>query len=128
MEKLATHYFNLDPDEWVVYLLKCRDGTYYCGITNDIVNRLDEHDRGYGAKYTRGRRGPVDLIAISPKISKSFALKIEHIVKQEQKRYKLLVFTKLWSMCMENGCQIEGKGDHEWRIGGKLYGLDIKFL
>uniref|UniRef100_A0A6M3L9B8 Putative endonuclease n=1 Tax=viral metagenome TaxID=1070528 RepID=A0A6M3L9B8_9ZZZZ len=127
MKKLTTHYHNLDPDEWVVYLLECSDGTYYCGITNNICDRLEDHNFEGGSKYTRGRR-PVDLIAISPKMSKSFALKIEHIVKQEQKRHKLLVFTKLWSMYMENSYQIEGKINHEWRIGGKLYSLDIKLL
>jgi putative endonuclease len=47
--------------EWCVYLLHCNDGTYYTGITNDIVRRLIEHNEtARGARYTRARR-PVVL-------------------------------------------------------------------
>lgn len=43
-----------------VYILECRDGTYYVGSTRDIDARLDEHQRGLGSSYTR-RRLPVRL-------------------------------------------------------------------
>ncbi len=43
------------------YILRCADGTLYCGCTNDLEKRLGEHNGGAGgAKYTRGRR-PVSL-------------------------------------------------------------------
>lgn len=47
---------------WVVYVLRCRDGTYYTGITTDFSRRLREHNgqRPGGARYTRARR-PVAL-------------------------------------------------------------------
>jgi predicted GIY-YIG superfamily endonuclease len=45
---------------WLVYILRCRDGTLYTGITVDLERRLEAHRRGVGAKYTRGRR-PVTL-------------------------------------------------------------------
>ena len=45
---------------WTVYLLKCADGTLYCGCTNNLTKRLAAHNRGQGAKYTRSRR-PVAL-------------------------------------------------------------------
>ena len=45
---------------WYLYILECRDGTLYTGITDDIPRRLDQHNSGKGAKYTRGR-GPVIL-------------------------------------------------------------------
>ena len=40
---------------WIVYILKCRDGTLYTGITNDFDKRLAAHEAGTGAKYTKGR-------------------------------------------------------------------------
>lgn len=46
--------------QWVVYILECRDGTLYTGITDDLDKRLKAHNSGRGAKYTRGR-GPVEL-------------------------------------------------------------------
>lgn len=46
---------------WFVYLLRCRDSSLYCGITNDVKARLKKHNDGTGAKYTRGR-GPVELV------------------------------------------------------------------
>ena len=42
------------------YILRCADGTLYCGWTNDLTARLAAHNSGRGAKYTRGR-GPVTL-------------------------------------------------------------------
>jgi len=46
---------------WYVYLLRCRDGSLYTGITTDLDRRLREHNRGRrGARYTRARR-PVTL-------------------------------------------------------------------
>ena len=43
------------------YILKCADGTLYCGWTNDLDKCLAAHNAGTGAKYTRTRR-PVELI------------------------------------------------------------------
>ena len=43
------------------YILRCADGTLYCGWTNDLTARLAAHNSGHGAKYTRGR-GPVTLV------------------------------------------------------------------
>ncbi|MGQ0528118.1 MAG: GIY-YIG nuclease family protein, partial [Alphaproteobacteria bacterium] len=40
---------------WTVYILKCRDGTLYTGITNNLKARLIRHESGTGAKYLRGR-------------------------------------------------------------------------
>ena len=45
---------------WTVYVLECSDGTLYTGITKDLTRRLDAHQKGHGAKYTRGR-GPFKI-------------------------------------------------------------------
>ena len=66
--------------QWVVYLIRCSDETLYCGITNDLKNRLIAHNSGRGAKYTRSRR-PVKLVGTSSAMTKSEALKLEYRVK-----------------------------------------------
>ena len=40
---------------WFVYIIQCSDNSYYTGITTDIDRRLNEHNTGKGAKYTKGR-------------------------------------------------------------------------
>lgn len=74
--------------KWHVYLLECRDGSYYCGITNNLARRVQEHNDGKGAKYTRGR-GPVKLLASAPTDSRSSAQILEAAVKKKRKADKL---------------------------------------
>ena len=64
-----------------MYIVQCRDGTYYTGITDDLSRRLAEHNAGKGAKYTRGR-GPVELRYSKILSSKSDALQEEYRIKQ----------------------------------------------
>lgn len=65
---------------WICYLLRCADGTLYCGITNDLDKRLAAHNAGEGAKYTRGRT-PVKLMYRERCADKSAALKREMAIK-----------------------------------------------
>ena len=69
-------------NQWVVYLVRCADDSLYCGITTDPKRRLDEHNRGIGAKYTRSRR-PVSLFASASFPDRSTASKVEHRVKRQ---------------------------------------------
>ena len=46
---------------WLVYILRCGDGTLYTGVTTDLERRLDSHNRGVASKYTRSRL-PVKLV------------------------------------------------------------------
>lgn len=57
----------------MVYIVECRDGSLYTGITNDITRRLKQHNDGSGARYTRSRR-PVQLRYQEPCESRSAAL------------------------------------------------------
>lgn len=66
---------------WFVYLLRCGDGTYYCGIALDPEARLEAHRRGKGARYTKGR-GPLELIHVERCRDKSEALRRERAVKR----------------------------------------------
>ena len=73
---------------WHIYIVKCKDKTLYTGITNDIKKRINEHNRGKGAKYTRGR-GPVKLIYKESFRSKGKALSREYAIKSLKKGEKL---------------------------------------
>lgn len=64
-----------------VYVLECSDGTLYTGYTVDLERRVDEHDAGDGAKYTRGRT-PVELLYSEEFDSKSAAMQREYEIKQ----------------------------------------------
>lgn len=81
---------------WYVYLLECADGTYYCGITNDLNRRLAQHNEGTAAKYTRART-PVRLLASAAVKNKSEALKVELFVKKAPRDHKISIITnKSW--------------------------------
>lgn len=45
-----------NAESWFVYIVECRDGSLYTGITNDLERRVSEHNDGSGARYTRSRR------------------------------------------------------------------------
>ena len=71
----------MNKRQWIVYLIRCSDESLYCGITNNLKNRLMVHNSGKGAKYTRSRR-PIEFVGASCKMSKSDALKLEYRIKQ----------------------------------------------
>ena len=70
------------------YILKCSDGTYYTGWTNDLDKRLKAHNGGKsGAKYTRNRR-PVTLVYYEEFQEKQEAMKREYAIKQLTRKEK----------------------------------------
>ena len=69
------------------YMLKCKDGTYYIGYTNDLEKRVKAHNEGKGAKYTKGR-GPVELIYFEEYEEKSIAMRREWEIKKLTKNQK----------------------------------------
>ncbi|MDO9053307.1 MAG: GIY-YIG nuclease family protein [Gallionella sp.] len=73
---------------WVCYLLRCADGTLYCGITNDVEKRLAAHNAGTAAKYTRSR-GPVELVYVEDCADRSAASKREMNIKRLPRVEKL---------------------------------------
>ena len=66
---------------WFVYIARCADDSLYCGIALDVDERVAEHNCGKGAKYTAGR-GPLVVVLVRRCASKSFALRLEHAIKQ----------------------------------------------
>ena len=68
-------------NENYTYILRCTDGTYYCGWTNNLDRRLKAHNEGKGAKYTRSRR-PVALVYYEAFSTKEEAMRREYEIKQ----------------------------------------------
>jgi len=78
----------MSDTEAFVYLLRCRDGTLYCGWTNDLERRLRAHSAGSASRYTRARR-PVELAWFAPMASRSEAMREEARIKQLPRAAKL---------------------------------------
>lgn len=70
------------------YLLRCADGTLYCGWTNDLEKRVAAHNAGAGAKYTKSRR-PVALVYCETFASKQEAMRREAQIKRLTRQQKL---------------------------------------
>lgn len=70
------------------YILKCSDGTLYCGWTNNLEKRLKAHNEGKGAKYTRCRT-PVTLVYFEEYETSVDAQKREYQIKQMTRQEKL---------------------------------------
>ncbi len=69
------------------YILRCADGSLYCGWTNHLDKRIEAHNSGKGAKYTKGRR-PVALAYCEEFATKEEALKREASIKKMSRQQK----------------------------------------
>lgn len=69
------------------YILRCSDGTYYTGWTNNLVKRLESHNAGTGGKYTRARR-PVELVYCEVSETKEEAMSREWHIKRLSRKEK----------------------------------------
>ena len=78
---------------WHVYMLRCRDGTLYTGVTVDLEVRLDAHRRGVAAKYTRSRR-PLALVYQESQPDRSSALKREAALRRSGRAGKLALIAE----------------------------------
>ena len=76
------------PARWLVYVLRCRDGSLYTGITTDLAKRLRAHAAGKASRYTRSRL-PVRPVYAEPQATKSLALKREAAIKALSRLQKL---------------------------------------
>ena len=65
---------------WTVYIVLCRDGSFYTGYTGDMEQRLAAHNSGKGAKYTASRR-PVELVYREVIADRFEAMKREYRIK-----------------------------------------------
>lgn len=78
---------------WTVYLVRCRDGSLYTGITTDLDRRLAAHNAGTASRYTRSRL-PVKLVHEELGFTHSSALKREAAIKRLPRSKKLALLAE----------------------------------
>ncbi len=79
---------------WTVYMLRCRDGSLYTGITNDLPTRLERHRAGTASAYTHSRR-PVRLVYQERQPDRSAALRREAALRRLSRAAKLALLRRV---------------------------------
>ena len=81
---------------WYVYIVKCKDDSFYTGITTDLKRRLTEHNSNNlkGAKSLRGKR-PVQIVYSEEYETQTEARKREVAIKNWKRKYKLKLIDKV---------------------------------
>ncbi|HLS06400.1 MAG TPA: GIY-YIG nuclease family protein [Bacillota bacterium] len=82
----------MSKNKHLVYILQCGDGSLYTGYTNNLQRRLQMHEAGKGAKYTRGR-GPFHVLHVEYFPTKAEAMQREYYIKQLRREQKLSLVT-----------------------------------
>lgn len=77
----------LPEEKHYFYVLLCSDGSFYGGYTNDLKKRLEAHNSGKGAKYTKSRR-PVEMIYLEEYADKRTAMQREYWFKHHDRAWK----------------------------------------
>ncbi|MDU4127936.1 GIY-YIG nuclease family protein [Pantoea sp.] len=75
---------------WQLYIVRTAKGSLYTGITTDVPRRVDQHQRGRGARSLRGK-GPLDLVFHCEAGDRASASRLEYQVKQLTRQQKLLL-------------------------------------
>ena len=83
-----------EGSDWYLYLIRCRDGSLYTGISTDVARRFAQHQKPGqgGSKYLQGR-GPLSLVFQARVGDYSLALKVEYRVKKLSKAQKMLLIS-----------------------------------
>ena len=76
--------------EWFVYIIECRTADLYVGIAKDVIKRVRDHNKGYGARYTKFRR-PVKLLYFEKTENYNLARKREQEIKKFSREKKLIL-------------------------------------
>lgn len=88
---VATKYSLVN--QWTLYIIECRDGSLYTGITTDLEKRLEMHNKGKASKYTRSRK-PVQIIHTEIFNNESSARKREAGIKKMTRKSKMGLIKK----------------------------------
>ena len=85
--KLFDDLCYIEVNMFYVYILKCCDGSFYCGYTNNLEKRVKTHSVGKGGKYTRSRL-PVELVYFEEYETKHDAMHREFMIKNLTRKQK----------------------------------------
>lgn len=77
----------MENSKHFLYVVECNDETYYTGYTTNVDRRVQQHNAGKGAKYTRART-PVNCIYLEEFGTKREALQAEYAFKQLTRKQK----------------------------------------
>lgn len=83
---------------WHVYIVQCADQSLYTGVAKDVSARVEQHNAGSGAKYTRGRR-PVELVYEERVTDQSAALRREVAIKRMERSAKRKLIEEYQAAC-----------------------------
>jgi putative endonuclease len=78
----------MSDKQYYQYIVRCRNGALYTGITTDIAKRIKTHNEGKGSKSVRAHGLPVELTCYVEQPNKSDALKLEYKIKQLSRVHK----------------------------------------
>ena len=84
----------------IVYILLCRDNSYYTGLTSNLEKRISEHKTGYYKGYTKGRR-PIELVWNSEEIPIQEAIYMEKQIKGWRRKKKEALIAGRWEELIE---------------------------
>jgi len=87
--------------QYFVYILKCADGSYYTGITNDVDRRFEEHQSGYGRKAYTFTRRPLELVFYLDFPDPVQAIDFEKQVKDWTRKKKEAIIRGDWESLKE---------------------------
>ena len=95
-----------------VYIIKCNDGTYYTGVTNNIEKRLIEHNVGiHKESYTYLRR-PVELVFCELFLDYNLAIQWEKRIKKWSSKKKEALMNSDWEKLIEES-KCKNESSHE---------------
>ncbi|MDB5133029.1 MAG: hypothetical protein JWR02_2778 [Mucilaginibacter sp.] len=87
--------------QYFVYILRCRDGSYYTGITNNMDRRLYEHENGFDPKSYTFKRRPVKLVFQENFDNVNQAIAFEKQVKGWRRAKKEAIINNDWHLLPE---------------------------
>jgi putative endonuclease len=89
------------PYTYYVYIVKCYDGFYYTGITNDLDRRLEEHNKGYDVRWFTFSRRPVELMYSKMLNDVNQAIQWEKQIKDWGRKKKEALFKEDWKALID---------------------------
>ncbi len=87
--------------EFFVYIVRCSDGLYYTGVTNDLSRRIQEHNSDLNPRSFTYRRRPVELLFYETFTDPHSAFRLEKQIKGWSRRKKEALIDQDWDKLVE---------------------------
>ena len=93
---------------YYVYIVKCSDGSYYTGVTNNLQRRISEHDAGIDIECYTFKRRPVELVYSAYFFDVRYAIDREKQIKRwSRKKKEALIAENITSLHEHAKCKNE---------------------